>query len=464
MRFRNHNYVKFSLFILFVVGLFHIRLMRLGFHRRSNFVSPCSFRRRLYFSSLDETSSSAVKYRKADNALDPSEFEPNKIRNFSIISHVDHGKSTLSQRILQSAGSIPESIGSQQSLFMDSLQVEKERGITVHASTASLIYKGHLLNLVDTPGHVDFQYEVSRALKACEGAVLLVDATKGVQAQTISNFWLAFQEDLTIIPVINKVDLDHANVENALRQLKDIFEIDEEHVIKISAKSGHNVDLVMDRIVEVIPPPKSVRSDTSLQGLLFDSWYDRHVGVVMLWRLMNGNVTVGDKIKSMHSNQEYSVQDVGMLFPKPVKATKLYAGQIGYVVCGMKSAPEAFAGDTFVLSSDKNPVALPGFQSSHSVVFAGLFPSTQDESALLHDAMEKILLTDNSVIASKENSLALGTGFRCGFLGALHMEVFIQRLKNEYDLDVIATPPTVPYKVETTGENGKKKEKNVILI
>lgn len=392
-----------------------------------------------------------VKFRDVDHALEMTEFEPQHIRNFSIISHVDHGKTTLSQRILQASGSIPVDTGNSQSLFLDQLQVERERGITVHASTASLVYQHHLLNLVDTPGHVDFQYEVSRALKACEGAVLLVDATKGVQAQTISNFWLAFESDLVIVPVINKVDLDHANVENTLRQMRESFEIDARDVIQISAKSGLNVDKVLQAIIERIPPPKSQRT-LPLQALLFDSWYDRHVGVVMLWRLMNGRVAAGDRIKSLHTKREYVVQDVGLIFPKPMRAVQLHAGQVGYVVCGMKTAPEAYAGDTYAMAEDSNPQMLPGFKGPRSVVFAGLFATSQDDTALLADAMEKILLTDNSVVARKESSLALGTGYRCGFLGVLHMEVFMQRLQQEYDLEVIATAPTVPYQV--TMNNG----------
>ncbi len=336
--------------------------------------------------------------------------------------------------------------GNAQSLFLDQLEVERERGITVHASTASLVWKSHLFNLVDTPGHIDFQYEVSRALKACEGAILLVDATKGVQAQTISNFWLAFDANLVIVPVINKIDLDHANVANVLAQLKSIFEIEQKDVLLTSAKSGQNVEAVMDAILTRVPPPVTDLA-RGLQGLLFDSWYDRHVGVVMLWRLMHGSVSVGDRIKSLHSKKEYVIQDVGFLFPRPMKGTVLQRGQVGYVTCGMKSAPEAFAGDTFVLASDPDPVALPGFKGARSVVYAGLFATSQDETALLADAMDKILLTDNSVVARKETSLALGTGYRCGFLGVLHMEVFMQRLMQEYDLEVIATAPTVPYKV-----------------
>lgn len=393
-----------------------------------------------------------MSFRSQDNAVDVSSFDTEHIRNFAIISHVDHGKSTLSQRMLQETGSIVREVESTSSLFMDSLQVEQERGITVHSSTASMTYKGHLLNLIDTPGHVDFQYEVSRALQACEGAVLLVDCTKGVQAQTISNFWLAFSANLTIVPVINKIDLDHADVPNVLAQLKSIFEIDESEVIAISAKTGNGVQEVLDRVIATIPAPLKAKKDGSsippgLKALLFDSHYDRHVGVVLLWRLLRGSVQAGDRIKSLHSGREYSVADVGLLFPGPKKATKLHEGQVGYVTCAMKSAPEAFPGDTFVLCDDVETTPLPGFKGPRAVVFAGLFATAQSETALLADAMEKILLTDNSVQAHKESSLALGTGYRCGFLGVLHMEVFMQRLLQEYNLEVIATAPTVPYKL-----------------
>jgi translation factor GUF1, mitochondrial len=413
---------------------------------------------------------STVRYRAQDNALDLSLFEPPIIRNFCIVSHVDHGKSTLTQRMLNATGAVALEKGlssrfsfvvlialvfeGAQTLFTDQLEVERERGITVHASSASLVWKNHLLNLIDTPGHIDFQYEVSRALKACEGAVLLVDATKGVQAQTISNFWLAFEANLTIVPVINKIDLDHADVANVLAQLKSMFEIDSSDVLLTSAKSGLNVEQVMDAVIARVPPPPSSGRGARLQALLFDSWYDRHVGVVMLWRLMSGRVAVGDRIRSLHSRTEYVVQDVGMLFPRPSKGTELNVGQVGYVTCAMKSAPEAFAGDTFVLSGDVETKALPGFKGPRSVVFAGLFAIDSSDSALLADAMEKILLTDNSVVARKESSLALGTGFRCGFLGVLHMEVFIQRLLQEHGLEVIATAPTVPYQVKKR----KKKE------
>jgi elongation factor 4 len=304
---------------------------------------------------------STVKYRSQDHAVDLSSFGCERIRNFSIIAHIDHGKSTLSQRILQLSGAIPVEAGNAQSLFLDQLEVERERGITVHASTASLVWREHLFNLVDTPGHVDFQYEVSRALKACEGAILLVDATKGVQAQTISNFWMAFEANLTIVPVVNKIDLAHANVPNVLAQLKSMFEIDASEVILTSAKSGQNVEAVMDAILARSPPPSSDLA-RGLQALLFDSWYDRHVGVVMLWRVMQGSIAVGDRIRSLHSSKEYLVQDVGFLFPRPTKGTVLQRGQVGYVTCGMKAAPEAFAGDTFVLANDPAPVALSGFK------------------------------------------------------------------------------------------------------
>ncbi len=376
------------------------------------------------------------------------DFKPEYIRNFSIIAHIDHGKSTLSDRLLEYTGTL--STRQKQEQFLDKLQVERERGITVKAQTASMFYEykgqNYLLNLIDTPGHVDFSYEVSRSLYACQGAVLLVDAAQGVAAQTMANFYLAFEQDLTVIPVINKIDMANADPDRIANQMEKLFDFKKDEIILTSAKKGIGISKLLDAIIERIPAPKD-NKDESLKALLFDSWFDEYKGVVCLVAVQDGEIKKGDKITLAQQDNNYEVLDVGLMYPGQTSTPALYAGQVGYLITGMKTVKEARVGDTIYLS--KKPVTpLPGFKPAKPVVFAGIFPVEASEFQLLADAIEKLTLNDASVQVEKKGSPALGLGFRCGFLGLLHMDVFKQRLEQEYDLNVIATAPSVLYKVK----------------
>ncbi|KAF6020357.1 GUF1 [Bugula neritina] len=394
--------------------------------------------------------------------LDLSEYSIDKIRNFSIIAHVDHGKSTLADRLLELTGVIKADKANKQ--ILDKLQVEKERGITVKAQTASLFYeykgKKHLLNLIDTPGHVDFHYEVKRSLAACQGAILLVDANEGVQAQTLANFYLAFELDLPIIPVINKIDLKVAKPEVVVQQLNTLFDITPDQIIKISAKLGTGVDEVLKAIVERIPCPQVTSgSDKATQvpfkGLLFDSHYDRFRGVVASVAVKEGQISAGDKILSLQTKKKYDVQEVGVMSPDGVPISRLYEGQVGYIIANMKKAKDALIGDTLCLA--EHPVdPLPGFKPAQAMVFAGLFPADQSEFSSLQDAITKLTLNDSSVEVNSDHSAALGQGFRLGFLGLLHMDVFEQRLRQEFHINAIVTAPNVPYKVKVKGAKNIK--------
>lgn len=384
------------------------------------------------------------------------DFTPDRIRNFSIIAHVDHGKSTLADRLLEITGAISSRVKHEQ--FLDKLQVEKERGITVKAQTASLFYthKGttYLLNLIDTPGHVDFSYEVSRSLYACQGALLLVDAAQGVQAQTMANFYLAMEHDLKIIPVLNKIDLANADPKRVIHEMEKVFEIDPNSVLHISAKTGLGINTILNSIVERITPPSGTATKP-LKALLFDSWFDEYRGVVCLVEIVDGELFKGNKIIAASTNQEYEILDIGLMYPEPTPTDALYTGQVGYIIAGMKSVKDALVGDTFYLS--KKPVTpLPGFKRSKPMVFAGIYPVEASEYEELKDAIEKLTLNDPSVHVEKESSVALGFGFRCGFLGLLHLDVFKQRLEQEYNLTIISTAPTVRYKVKLT--NGEEIE------
>ncbi len=376
------------------------------------------------------------------------DFKPSHIRNFSIIAHIDHGKSTLADRLLELTGTISNRETKAQ--FLDNLQVERERGITVKAQTASLFYeyKGeiYLLNLIDTPGHVDFSYEVSRSLAACQGALLLVDAVQGVQAQTMANFYLAFECGLDIIPVINKIDMQIADPERVASEMNKVFDIDRESILLISAKSSIGVDQVLPAVIERIRPPLGQR-DKPLKTMLFDSWFDEYRGVICLIEIIDGVMRKGDRISSAHTGQNYEVLDIGLMHPGPYPTGVLYSGQVGYLICGMKTVKESRIGDTFY--HPKYPVEpLPGFKPAKSMVFAGVYPVDVSEFEEVRDAIEKLTLNDPSVNVVKESSMALGLGFRCGFLGLLHMDVFRQRLEQEYGIDVITTSPTVPYRVK----------------
>lgn len=380
--------------------------------------------------------------------IDLQKFDPAHIKNFSIIAHIDHGKSTLCDRLLEFTGTISERIKAEQ--FLDKLQVERERGITVKAQSASMFHElngqTYLLNLIDTPGHVDFSYEVSRSLHACQGAVLLVDATQGVQAQTMANFYLAFEQNLTIIPVINKIDLPNADVERVKRELKNLFDFDEKDIVLASGKTGIGIEDLLKAVIERVPSPIGVREQT-LKALLFDSWYDDYKGVVCLIALQDGMIKKGDMITLAQSAVTYEVLELGIMYPEQTPMPALYAGQVGYLITGMKTVREARVGDTIHLA--KKPVQpFPGFKPAKSMVFAGIYPVVTEEFELLHEAIEKLTLNDASVHIEKKTSVALGLGFRCGFLGLLHMEVFKERLEQEYNLSVISTAPSVLYKIK----------------
>lgn len=387
------------------------------------------------------------------SSIDLSTFTPDKIRNFSVIAHIDHGKSTLSDRLLEVTGTLNTRTKNEQ--FLDKLQVEKDRGITVKAQTASMIYqyKGekYLLNLIDTPGHVDFSYEVSRSLRACQGALLLVDATQGVQAQTMANFYQAFAQNLTILPVINKIDIASANPERVMEELATLFDYKPEDCLLVSGKSGIGISELLNAVIEKIPAP-TCNLEGNFKALLFDSWYDSYKGVISLIAVSDGKVKKGDKIAMYQTGQEYEVLEIGIMYPEQVPTNFLCAGQVGYIICGMKTVKEASIGDTVYLRKTE-VIPFSGFRPPRPMVFAGIFPVNTDEFEILRDAIEKLTLNDSSVKVEKTHSTALGIGFKCGFLGLLHMEVFQQRLEQEYNISVIATAPSVLYKVIMNGSS-----------
>ena len=380
--------------------------------------------------------------------LNLKDFTPDKIRNFSIIAHIDHGKSTLADRLLEYTGTLSDRTKNEQ--FLDKLQVEKERGITVKAQTASMFYEHdgttYLLNLIDTPGHVDFSYEVSRSLYACQGALLLVDAAQGVEAQTMANFYLAFNQDLTIVPILNKVDMLAADPERVAHQMESLFDFKEDEIIKASAKTGLGIKEVLDAVVKQIPAPPGV-DDKPLKALLFDSWFDEYRGVICLIAVQDGCIKKGDMISLAQTKKNYEVLEIGLMYPNETPKDALYAGQVGYLITGMKTVREARIGDTVYIQ--KKPVeSFPGFKPAKPMVFAGIYPIDNEDFEHLSDAIEKLTLNDASVTVEKTTSAALGLGFRCGFLGLLHMDVFKQRLEQEYGLSVITTAPSVLYKVQ----------------
>lgn len=367
-------------------------------------------------------------------------------RNFSIVAHVDHGKSTLSDRLLEHTGVIQAGSNMQ---VLDKLDVERERGITVKAQTCTMLYnhkgKDYLLHLVDTPGHVDFRAEVSRSYASCGGALLLVDASQGVQAQTVSNFYLAYSLGLKLVPVINKIDLDHADIERAMNQVESAFELERSDAICISAKIGTNIEAVLPAVIERIPSPR-VQSNSPLRCLLVDSWFDTYLGVVLLVYVVDGSVRKGQKIVSAHTKTKYEVKDIGIMYPDRLSTGGLRAGQVGYIVPGMKNSTDAFIGDTF-MNVDKLVEPLPGFEEPKPMVFVGAFPAEGTEFKALEESLHQLTLNDRSVSITKETSNALGQGWRLGFLGALHASVFRDRLDKEHGASIIITAPTVPYKV-----------------
>ncbi len=377
------------------------------------------------------------------------------IRNFSIIAHIDHGKSTLADRLIQLCGGLDEREMKEQ--VLDTMDLEQERGITIKAQSVSLDYsakdgKNYVLNLIDTPGHVDFSYEVSRSLAACEGALLVVDASQGVEAQSVANCYSAIEQGLEIIPVINKIDLPAADPEKVISDIEEIIGIEVEEPILISAKTGEGVDELMERIVSDIPAPIDHKKK-NLEALIIDSWFDQYVGVVSLLRIMNGKISVGDKIKVMSTKNEFIVNDVGVYTPKTKSKKSLEAGEVGFLIAGVKDIYGAPVGDTITEIKDPSTEALPGFKTIQPRVFAGLYPSVSEDLEAFREALDKLKLNDASLHFEPESSSALGIGFRCGFLGMLHMEIVQERLEREYNLDLVTTSPTVVYEVlKTNGE------------
>lgn len=374
------------------------------------------------------------------------------IRNFSIIAHIDHGKSTLSDRIIQICGGLTDREMAAQ--VLDSMDLERERGITIKAQSVTLNYTAddgevYQLNFIDTPGHVDFSYEVSRSLAACEGALLVVDAGQGVEAQTLANCYTAIDMDLTVVPVLNKIDLPAAEPERVAEEIEDIVGIDATDAVRCSAKTGVGVKEVIERLVKEIPAPEG-DPDAPLQALIIDSWFDNYLGVVSLIRIKNGKVNKGDKIKVMSTGQVYNIDRIGIFTPKQVDTTSLSCGEVGWVVCGIKDILGAPVGDTLTAAQKPADKPLPGFKKVKPQVYAGLFPVSSDDYESFRDALGKLSLNDASLFYEPESSSALGFGFRCGFLGLLHMEIIQERLEREYDLDLITTAPTVVYEVEMT--------------
>jgi GTP-binding protein LepA len=371
--------------------------------------------------------------------------DQSRIRNFSIIAHIDHGKSTLADRILQLTDTVSEREMRDQ--VLDTMELERERGITIKAQAVRVTWKGHELNLIDTPGHVDFTYEVSRSLQACEGAVLVVDAAQGIEAQTLANAYLAIENDLEIVPVVNKIDLPQADPDAAAAEVADLIGDDPEHVVRISAKTGLHVDQVLDAIIERIPAPKGL-ADASPRALIFDSSYDQYRGVVAFVRVVDGELTRRTWLRAMALGTRFEAQEIGFMSPtmRPVKS--LTAGEVGYVITGLKDVSELRVGDT--LTTDAKPAAqpLPGYKDVKPMVFAGLFPTNSDDYPELRDALERLKLNDAALFYEPETSQALGFGFRCGFLGLLHMEIVRERLEREFDLDLLVTAPNVAYRVK----------------
>jgi len=371
------------------------------------------------------------------------------IRNFSIIAHIDHGKSTLADRIIQICGGLSDR--EMESQVLDSMDLERERGITIKAQTAALSYRArdgklYNLNLIDTPGHVDFSYEVSRSLSACEGALLVVDASQGVEAQTVANCYTAIELGVEVVPVLNKIDLPAANPENAIAEIEDVIGIDAADAVRCSAKTGLGVEDVLESLIAKVPPPKGDPT-APLQALIIDSWFDNYVGVVMLVRIVNGTLRPKDKIKLMATDAQYPVEHIGVFTPKSKNLESLSAGQVGFIIAGIKELTAAKVGDTVTLAGKPAASPLPGFKEVKPQVFAGLYPVEANQYDALRESLEKLKLNDASLQYEPEVSQALGFGFRCGFLGLLHMEIVQERLEREFDMDLITTAPTVVYEV-----------------
>jgi len=373
-----------------------------------------------------------------------------QIRNFSIIAHIDHGKSTLADRIIQICGGLSER--EMEAQVLDSMDLERERGITIKAQTAALTYKArdgkvYNLNLIDTPGHVDFSYEVSRSLSACEGALLVVDASQGVEAQTVANCYTALDLGVEVVPVLNKIDLPSADPDNAIEEIEDVIGIEASDAVHCSAKTGLGVEDVLESLIAKVPPPKG-DPNAPLQALIVDSWFDNYVGVVMLVRVKNGTLRPKEKILLMATGAQHLVESVGVFAPKSVSRDALSAGQVGFIIAGIKELKAAKVGDTITLAAKPAAEPLPGFKEVQPQVFAGLFPVEANQYDALRDSLEKLKLNDAALMYEPEVSQALGFGFRCGFLGLLHMEIVQERLEREFDMDLITTAPTVIYEVQ----------------
>ena len=381
--------------------------------------------------------------------------EINNIRNFAIIAHIDHGKSTIADRIIHKCGGLTDR--EMKAQVLDSMEIERERGITIKAQTVKLNYKAkdgkeYLLNIIDTPGHVDFSYEVSRSLYACEGSILIVDSTQGVEAQTLANVYQALDTNHEIIPVLNKIDLPASDLDRTNKQIEDVIGIDTSYAVPCSGKTGEGIDEILEQIIQKLPGPKGKKNE-KLKCLLVDSWYDTYLGVVILVRVIDGKISKNMKIKMMSTNQDYLIEKVGVFTPKPKDINELNAGEIGFITTGIKVLSETKVGDTICDASDPLVKTLPGFKPSKPVVFCGLFPVDSSEYQKLKDGLAKLQLNDASFSYEAESSSALGLGFRCGFLGLLHLEIVTERLEREFDINLLTTTPGVVYKIHLN--NGK---------
>ena len=379
----------------------------------------------------------------------------NNIRNFAIIAHIDHGKSTIADRIIHKCGGLTEREMKDQ--VLDSMDIERERGITIKAQTVKLNYKSkdgkeYILNIIDTPGHVDFSYEVSRSLYACEGSILIVDSTQGVEAQTLANVYQALDINHEIIPVLNKIDLPASDLDRTKKQIEDVIGIDTSNAVPCSGKTGEGIEDILEQIVSMLPPPKGETKEL-LKCLLVDSWYDSYLGVIILVRVIDGTLKKNMKIKMMSTNQEYLVEKVGVFTPKAKDIDELKSGEIGFIITGIKNLSDTKVGDTICEAQSPLKKALPGFKPSKPVVFCGLFPVDSSEYQKLKDGLAKLQLNDSSFSYEAESSSALGLGFRCGFLGLLHLEIITERLEREFDINLLTTTPGVVYKVHLNNGN-----------